>query len=386
MNLVPGFVVAGLLTLPIYRAGLLRERFLGDHVVPADALGAVVLIAVAVALLSLLRRDFIRADPARLTWDDPGDRAALVRPGLVRAWALRFGVVAYVFVAGGAVLGWAGALPVSAVVVAAAVFGFVAAWSGGRSVSFGAAGAWVRVVPFGVALAGALFVGEGVLWGVAGALVIATGLACGPAYRPGRRALVRGHRAHVLRSVASAFGDVLAVLPRARPTRFRLGSAARFVVGGVVARRGMAGAAVLLALAAPVLHAVFPVVAPVWWAGLGAYFATLPFGGGMADVVRVEGLRRWVPHSDTALWTAAVVVFLVIAGLWLAAAVLAGLPAVPQALPVAAAAVARTVSRPELDYSPSPALDMGGLYLPVNLVRQLVRGPLLLVFGLTALS
>ena len=241
-------------------------------------------------------------------------------------------------------------------------------------------------VPFGLAASAALFVGTGWLWVVAAVLLLSAALAWGPVHRPGRRELVAGHKAHVVRSVAAAFGDVLALLPRALPTRLRLGGAWRFALGGVLARRGMLAAALLIALTVPVLHAVFPVVAPAWWVGLGAYFATLPFAGGFADITRVPGLRRWLPQSDTEIWLAAVIVLAVLAGLWMTAAVLAGLPAAPQAIPVAAAAVARTASRPDLDYSPGPAMDIGGVYMPINLVRQLLRGPLLLFFGITAVA
>ena len=370
---LPLVVVAGLLALPFYRAELLRERFIGDHLIPDSALTGVVLLGLAVALLSLLRRDFIRAHPAALTWNGPRE------VDMRRAWAVRFGAVGYLFAAAGSLLGWPGAPQLALVFAAAATFGYVAARRARK--------AWLEcAVVFGLASAGAFFAGPGWLWVVAGGLVVATGLASGPPHRAGRAELVRGYRAHVLRSVAASFGDVLAVLPSPRPTRMRLGTTLRFVVAGVAARRGMLAAAVLLALAAPVLHAVFPVVAPVWWAGIGAYAATLPFAGGLGDATRVAGLRRWLPQTDVELWATAVVVLMVVAGLWLALATLAGLPAVPQAIPLAAAAVARTVSRPDLDYSPSPALDVGGLYLPVNLVRQLVRGPLLLLVGLAALG
>ncbi|MGX7823927.1 hypothetical protein ACTG9Q_02425 [Actinokineospora sp. 24-640] len=376
---MPAFVGAGLLTLPFSKAGLLRERFVGEHAVPDNALTAVVLVALAVAVMSLLRRDFVRAHPARLTWEDTGDRAGLVRGGLRAAWAVRFGVVGYLFVAAGLVLGWSALPALPAVAVAAAGFAYVAARRARR--------AWLEyLVPFGLAVAGAAFVSPGWLWGVAAGLVAATAVVWGPVARPRRAELVRGHQAHVVRSVAAAFGDVLALLPRARPAPGRLGGAPRFVVSGVVARRGMVAAAVLLALAMPVLHAVFPVVAPVWWAGLGAYVAVLPFAGGLVEITQVAGLRRWLPEPDTALWLSALVVVLVVAGLWLALAALAGLPAAPAAVPVVAAAVVRTVTRPALDYSPSPAIDVVGAYVPVNLVRQLARGPLLLVVGLAALG
>ncbi|MGW5051082.1 hypothetical protein [Actinokineospora sp. NPDC004072] len=377
MSGLAAFIGVGLLALPFYRTELLHERFIGAHAVPANALNAVVLLATAVAILSLLRRDFVRAHPARLTWDDTGDRARLVHGPMVRAWAVRFGIVGYLLVAAGQVLGWSGWPAALAVVLAGAAY----AYSAARRVRRGE-----HLAPFALAVAGALFAPAAWLWAIAAALLVAAAAVWGPPARPGRRELVRGHNAHVVRSVAAAFGDVLSLLPRPRPTRGRLDSTLRLVVSGIAARRGMLAAAALLALAAPVLHAVFPVVAPVWWAGLGAYFAVLPLAGGLAEATAVAGLRRWLPQSDTELWLTAVVVLMVVAGLWLAAAVLAGLPAAPAAVPVAAVAVARTVSRPDLDYTPGPTADVGGVALPANLVRQLVRGPFLLVIGLAALS
>lgn len=394
---MPALVLAGLVALPFFRADLLRERLTGDGV--PHALSGLVLVASAVAVLSLLRRDFVRLHPALLTWPSgdrgaaprngaaprprPGrvgeDRAAVARGGLRRAWAVRFGAVGYLFVAGGAVLGWDGAVPLAAVVLAAGLFAYVAALR--------KRAAWLEYpVAFGLAAAGAGFAGPAWLAGIAGGLLVATALAWGPVVRPGRADLVAGHWAHVVRATSAAFGDVLAVLPRPRPTRMRLGGALRIAVAGVVARRAMVAAALLLALVAPVLHAVFPAVAPLWWAGAGAYAATLPFAGGLADLTRVDGLRRWLPQTDTELWVAALVVLTLVAGLWLAAAALAGLPAAPAAAPLAASAAVRTATRPHLDYTPTPALDLAGAYVPAGLLRQLVRGPLLLVVGLTALS
>lgn len=414
---VPALVLAGLVALPFYRADLLRERLIGE--VAPHALSGLVLAASAVAVLSLLRRDFVRLHPALLTWPSgdsdaarrpawprigavlrpgrasrdraavascglrpgraSGDRAAVALGGLRRAWAVRFGVVGYLFVAGGAVLGWDDAAPLAAVVAAAGLFAYVAALRERT--------AWLEhLVVFGLAAAGAGFVGAAWLSGIAAGLLVATAIAWGPVVRPRRADLVAGHWAHVVRATSAAFGDVLAVLPRPRPTRMRLGGTLRVAVAGVVARRAMVAAALLLALVAPVLHAVFPAVAPVWWVGAGAYAATLPFAGGLADLTRVDGLRRWLPQTDTELWAAALIVLALVAGLWLAAAALAGLPVTPAAAPLAASAAVRTATRPHLDYTPTPALDLAGAYVPAGLLRQLVRGPLLLVVGLAALS
>ncbi|MBM7770826.1 hypothetical protein JOD54_001030 [Actinokineospora baliensis] len=237
--------------------------------------------------------------------------------------------------------------------------------------------------PFVLALSGVLFVGPEVLWVLAAALAAASF----PRGKPVKRGdLVRGWNAHILRSVSVAFGDVLSLLPQGRPVHMRLTDPFRFAVAGVLARRSALPLAVLLAMAVPVLRHVFPVVSSAWWAGLGAYLAVLPFAGGLAEVVRIAGLRRWVPATTRSLKLAAFAVLGVAAALWTAATALLGLPFVPLVVPLAAWAVVRTVTRPDLDYGAGTAVDVGGLYTPVGLVAQLLRGPDLLLLGVLVLS
>jgi hypothetical protein len=130
-----------------------------------------------------------------------------------------------------------------------------------------------------------------------------------------------------------------------------------------------AGAALLPAAFVPALTAVLACVV----AGL--------FTGGPRAVTRSTGLRRNLPINDRAL----VLVHLVIP---LAAAVgwtLGVLPALLPLRPVAAALIPpgavlvayRVASRPSLDYS-DPYMDpVFGMALPINLSRQLLRGPFL---------
>lgn len=383
---VPGLVALGLLALPAYKADELRERVVGDHAVHPNAVLALLLLALAAATVSLLRRDHVQAHPARLTWGDDADRARSLRRGLVRAWALRFGPVAYLLLAAGQVLGWSAAwLPV-AVALFAATGAFAFAMARGPAL-----GAVELVAPFLLACLGAGLVGPGWLWPVAAVLAVAAlALLLRPPALPRRDELVRGYWSRVLRSVSVAFGDVLALLPPARRTPgLRLAGRARparFVALGMAARRGALPSAALLALSVPVLTQVLPVVPAVWWAGAGAYLAVLPLAGGLAELRRVAGLRRWLPDSDAAVWPAAAVLLTAAAVLWLALATLCGLPPRFAAAPLVGAAVLRTATRPDLDYAPGGAVEVGGVYAAPNLLRQLVRGPALLVVGLAALS
>ncbi|SDC87506.1 hypothetical protein [Actinokineospora iranica] len=376
---VAGFVVVGLLTLPFYKADDLREKFVGSHVVPPGAALAVLLLALAVATLSLLRRDHVWINPAHLTWDDSGDRDRPIRLRLRLAWAVRFGVVGYLFAAAALVLGWP-PLGLSAVLfVATAVFAY--RWAA-RPVR-----GWAveLAVPFLLAVLAALFAGGAVLWAAAAVLAVAALGATGPPGRARRDELVRGWNARVLRSVSAAFGDFLALLPTARPVKLRLTNTVRYVVAGVLARRQALPLALLLALAVPVLHRVFPVVDPLWWTGLGAYFVALPFGGALTDL-RVAGRRRWLPATNRTIKATTLVVLTVVGLAWAGLTVLFGLPFAPAALPIAALAAVRTAARPDIDFTVQGAVDVGGMYAPIGLVYQLVRGPDLLLFGLLVVS
>ncbi|SES27936.1 hypothetical protein [Actinokineospora terrae] len=370
------FVLLGLAALPFYKADALRERFVGAHAIAPGSTTAVLLVSLAIAVFSLLRRNHVWTNPAQLTWDDHHDRDRLLRRRLWTAVVARFAAVAYVFVSAGLILGWPDNLPLAgALIAASALFGY--RWSNRPQ-------SWVELGgPFLLALAGVLFAGPVVLWAVVAVLVVAAV----PSGRPVRRdVLVRGWNARILRSVSAAFGDALALLPPARPIRVRPTNPLRFAVAGALARRSALPFAGLVLLAIPVLRHAFPVVGSIWWVGLGAYLSTVPFAGGLAEVVRTAGLRRWVPTSTRVLKLAAFAVLTVAAALWGATVVLLGFPFVPLAVPLVAWAVVRTVSRPDIDYTAGVSTDVGGLYLPVGLVFQVLRGPDLLLFGLLVLG
>ncbi|PPK67926.1 DUF6297 family protein [Actinokineospora auranticolor] len=378
------FVVAGLLTMPFVKPGEVRAKFVGDHPLPPEPALALLLLALAIATFSLLRRHHVWVNPARLTWDYAGDRDREVRRRLHLGLLSRFAVVGYLFVASGVVLGWPD-LPLSGALTVAAGF-YAVRWASRSSVWVALAGPFLLALA-GVLLAGQALTGTTALWVVVGVLVVAGLVPRREAVR--REELVRGWHARVLRSVSAAFGDALALLPTARPVPMRLRGVPRFVVAGIAARRAALPLAGLLVLAIPVLHTIFPVVDPVWWTAAGAYFVLVPLIGGLAEITTGSGLRRWLPADDRELKYTAIAVLLVVALVWIGATVLFGLPvrpATPLAALLAAWSAVRTVTRPQIDYTPPASVDAGGVYLPVGLLTQVLRGPDLLVVGSVVLA
>ncbi|GLZ37556.1 hypothetical protein Acsp05_11810 [Actinokineospora sp. NBRC 105648] len=372
------FVLGGVLALPFYKAADVRAKFIGDHPLPVDGTLTLLLVALAVSVFSVLRRSHVWADPARLTWDDTGDRDRPITRRLLGALAVRAAVVGYLFAAGGVVLGWPDLVLSVALVLAAGVFAYRRAARPAHPAELAA--------PF--LLVAASIAPQWTAWLVVG--VLAAAAIPGRGLLARRDELVRGWNAKVLRSVSAAFGDVLALLPAARPVRLRLTSTARLVLAGVAARRSALPSALLIALVVPLLHRLFPVVDPGWLTGVGGYLVLVPLAGGLSEVVRVAGLRRWVPASTRALKLTTTGVLTAVGLAWVALTVLFGLPVAPRvesltALLAAWAAV-RTATRPDIDYASAVAVDAGGLYVPVGLARQLVRGPDLLLFGLLVLN
>ncbi|WP_424183479.1 hypothetical protein ACOBQX_15900 [Actinokineospora sp. G85] len=327
--IVPGVVVTGVLLTPLARPGVLAP-WVGE----ADALLPLAWLLLAGAAYSVLRGKHVWADPAELTWGGT-DRERVIRRQLVRDWAVRFGAVVYAVAAVGMTTGFGDVPPLVLSIALVAPATLAVAWF---------------------------------------------------PTRPARRAqLVRGWAQRRLRSVMTAFGDLVGLLPPARPVPGRVRGAARFVLHGAVARWSALPAAALAVVAGPVLHGAFAQIAAVWWVAIAAYLAALPFAGALAEVHRVPGLRRWVPVSMVALkvWTA--VLSAVPALVAVGAATLWGLPFEPLLVPLAAWAVVRTVTRPEIDYAAQGAAEFGGLYLPMGIVRQVVRGPDLVFLGAAVL-
>lgn len=209
-----------------------------------------------------------------------------------------------------------------------------------------------------------------------------------------RDTLIRHYTERMVRRTSAAFLDVWALLPAGRPVPWRNALASRFVVTryvvtGVLARRSALGLPVFLALAVVATHATFPAVTSVWLIGIGGYLSLLPFTAPVAQLHRVPGLRRWLAASDLQLHAVTCAFLCVLALLWTGVVLLLGIPAslgtIAAAL-IAALSAVRSVTRGPLDFSSMGMVLYEGVLIPAGLVRQLVRGPELLVLGLIAAS
>ncbi|GAA1250072.1 hypothetical protein GCM10009676_40850 [Prauserella halophila] len=340
-----------------YRIEWWREVLEVDTGTRAVAVVAFFCVSAVAVWSSLLRRRFLWADPAALTWRDFGggqDRVLVISGRVWFGWLARIAGLAYV----GAFLGTVWWIP---------------PW------------AWQVMV-------GAV--------GVCGLLVLPAAAGVGVPWRlpaaakAGRERLVAGWRERVVRAVGVTFLDPGMLFPPASPVSTRLRSVWSFVAAGMVGRARFvpvaAGLAVLAALARPVLPAVPDVVL----AGGCAFAALVPFGGGAASLWRSPGLRRWLDESDVGLRACTLVALLAVAAVWAGALLLvvtlAGGDSVPAGtwalLPVVAAAVVRTATRPPVDYATPAATDTPFGQAPVHLIAQLVRGPDLLVMGVALLA
>jgi hypothetical protein len=401
-RLVGAAFAVGLLTSPFYRVDYLREHLLGGATPPATAGLAVLVLGIGLAWRSLLRRDYVWADPAGLTWSDTTDaRVGSIGARLWRGWAARFLVAGYLTAVGVVVLGGSAWLPGGAALFAGTAL--LAVVLGRRR------GSWPEQVVLVVAgvLAGFAAVATVApvwLWALAGLAVVAAvvcAVGSGPVRGPvvatsaGRDELVHGHLRRLVRQVTVSFGDTLALLPEPGPIpwpRLLAGRAVvlRFVFAGVASRARSLLPAALIAVAVAVLHQVFPVLNPVWLIGVGVYFAGVPFASALAQLCAVPGLRRWLGCSEIALRVASAAVLVVCAAGWVGLVVVLAVPvtvAAWLAALVAVGAVVRTVTRSPLDYgNVGVAATPDGNLIPVGLLLQLAHGPELLVIGLLVIG
>jgi hypothetical protein len=399
-------ITIGLLALassPFYHISDVRAQLIGSTVAPPFAAPAVLCLGLGLALRSLLRRDFLWLDPAKLTWSDGTDgRIGTIGRRLWGGWAVRFALVAYA-AAGGAALfagspDWAFAGVATFLAVAA-----LAVVAARRTASVRVR--WVEqilslILPLFGSLLAVRVVPSSWLWGVAGlatlgALALLVG--SGPPLRPAvaaqarRDELVERYLDRLVRRMSVAFLDLLALLPGPRTSTWpRLfagpGVVLRFVLGGVLARRAASLLSLLLVWAVAVAHLVFPLLSTPWLVGVAGYFAALPFAAVLAKLHQQPGLRRWLGCSDLdpRLSTAGLVV--VVVAIWLGLVVAFGVPATPPVLLaalLAAAGVIRTATRPALDYGNVGAtVTPDGNLVPFGLLIQLLRGPEVLIIGL----
>ncbi|MDI5982228.1 DUF6297 family protein, partial [Amycolatopsis magusensis] len=126
---------------------------------------------------------------------------------------------------------------------------------------------------------------------------------------------------------------------------------------------------------------------------VAAYAALMPFGGGLGELWRGLGLRRWLDERDLRLRAAYALVFAGLALAWALVLVLVvallGVsfgPAAWLVLPLAAASVLRTASRPPMTYDNLVVTDTPLGQAPVRLITQAIRGPDLGVVGALTLT
>jgi hypothetical protein len=395
--------LAALASSPFYHVEEVRSKLIGTAVAPPFAVFAVLCLGLGLAGRSLLRRDFVWQDPAKLTWSDATDsRIGAIGRRLWSGWAIRFALVAYA-TAGGAVL-FGGSL--NWVTVGVALFVGVAVLAlvtarrrATRRVRWAEQGASL-ILPLLGGLLAVRSLAPFWLWtavGLAGLAAVALLFGSGPPRRPAtatgaRRAeLVARFNDRLVRRMSVAFLDLLALLPAPRPmpwARLFAGPAVvvRFVVAGVLARRAALLLGLLLVWAVAVVHLVFPLLSPVWLVGVGAYFVAMPFAAVLAKLHQQPGLRRWLGCTDLELRLATTGLVVAVMVLWLALVVAFGVSlsqVTALAALIACGAVIRTAGRPALDYgNVGTAVTPDGNLVPFGLIVQLARGPEVLIIGL----
>ncbi|HJP76496.1 MAG TPA: hypothetical protein VJ914_19665 [Pseudonocardiaceae bacterium] len=220
--------LAALASSPFYHLPDVRAHLIGSAAAPPFAAPAVLCLGLGLALRSLLRREFVWQDPAKLTWSDGTDgRIRAIGRRLWGGWGLRFVLVAYATAGGAALFAgaqswvWAGLAGFSGVAAIAVV-------SARRTASVRVR--WVeQIVSLVLPLLGSLLAVRVLpwswLWGVA--IVAALGAAglligSGPLLRPAvasravRGELVEQYNDRLVRRMSVAFLDLLALLPGPR--------------------------------------------------------------------------------------------------------------------------------------------------------------------------
>ncbi|MFC3450232.1 DUF6297 family protein [Amycolatopsis speibonae] len=344
----------------------LRSFLFGLSVVDFSAVFGLLIVLCAMFWRSLLRRGFVWAEPATLTWMDFAgvDRRRVV---VKRMWTLWLGLVVVVGYTGALVTAIGGGsrdvwIAMSALTAAGAI---LAAVTARRTAIRGETAGPVVLALAGLAVAAA-GLGPIAVEVLAGALfVVAVAVAFGgePMSGVGRQELVDGWNARLLRAMAAVFMDPMLLIPESKPvpwTTLRRPTTLRLAWAGVLGRRRYAATSVVIACLAGLGHLAFPAVPMGPLFAFGAYAALVPFVGGLGELWRNPGRRRWLGASDGEL---RLVNGLVIAVLGLGWGVLLGLvtltlgvsPAwqVWLAVPLAVVAALRTATRPPMNYDVS---------------------------------
>ncbi|HEX2130893.1 MAG TPA: hypothetical protein VHH15_04980 [Actinophytocola sp.] len=385
-------LAVGVLTMAFFRLDRLREIV---GVAPAPALALVlVLVAAALAWWSMLPRGFVWLEPAVLTWRDFGavDRERIVARRLAGGWLARLLALGYLLAVSAGVTGlsrdWV--LAGAAVLLATGLLALGAARRARRDARIevavvcvlAAAAVTLRPGPVGLTAAAAVLVVPAV------PLLARSGSITRPQVaRAGRDDLVRGWRDRVLRVVGVQFLDVAMLLPAARPVRawtLRRPTGLRLAWVGVAARARHVPTGALLALTAVAAHPALPALPDELVFALLGYLALVPLAGGLGELWRSPGRRRWVGASDTALRAAHLLVLTGCAVAWALPVFALGAwdATVLLTVPLAAACAVRTVTGDAPTYDNLAPVDTPMGSMPLRLIAQTLRGPDL---GLVAL-
>ncbi|MBE8520007.1 hypothetical protein ILP97_21340 [Amycolatopsis sp. H6(2020)] len=376
-----------------------RPALYGSSIVDFPAVLGLLTLCCAVGWRGLLRRGFAWVEPAELTWLDfaPVDRGRVVTLRLLGAWTGVITVTGYLaallLAVGGAGLDqWRAAV---AIVAATGVAAFASARR--TPLRLDALGPLVLAV-LGLGIA-ALGLGPATVQFVAaGVLVTALPLAFGgePVSRAGRAALLAGWDGRVLRSVAVTFLDPMMLLPPSAPIggiSLRRPTPLRLALAGTLGRSRYAGAALLVGLAVVVAHIAVPTAPGAVLVGIGAYVALTPFAGGLGELWRNPGRRRWLGSPDRDLVLAHGLVLAGVSLLWATALLVVTLAGGTSfaagawlAVPLSVLSILRTVTRTAVDYANPGFIDTPMGPMPANLTRQLFRGLDLQVIGIVLLA
>ncbi|MCT2587998.1 hypothetical protein [Actinophytocola gossypii] len=377
-------LAVGVLTMAFFRLDRLRQIF---GVASPEAALLLLLVAAALAWWSMLPRGFVWLEPAVLTWRDFGaiDRERIVAGRQARGWLGRVLALGYLLAVTAAVIGlsrpWV--LAGGAFLLATALLALGATRRVRRdarlealaALGLAAAAVAVRPGPLGIAVAAAVLVGPAVV------LLARSGSVTRPEVsRAGRDDLVRGWRDRVLRVVGVQFLDVGMLLPAARPVRgwsLRRPTGVRLAWVGIAARARHVPTAALLAVTAVTAHLALPALPDELVFGLLGYLALVPLAGGLGELWRSPGRRRWAGLSDTALRAAHLLVLTGCAVAW-------ALPVYAWAdwdvtvlltVPLAAACAVRTVTGAAPTYDNTASVDTPMGSMPVQLIARSLRGP-----------
>ncbi|MFD8491908.1 hypothetical protein [Amycolatopsis sp. NPDC059657] len=394
-----GLFAAGVAVQAFFRLPSLRSFLFGQSTADVQAILGLLVVCGALMWRALLRRGFVWAEPAMLTWLDfaGGDRSRAIGRRMWAVWCVGVGLFVYVGALTGVAAGVGGEVWLAAAAVllgSAAVSLSTARRPPVRGEEFGPVllaslgllVARARLDPLALELlAAALFALGAVRWRTADTVL-----------RAGRKELVDGWNERLVRTVSLTFLDPLALLPAARPVRFSLRrpTALRFAWLGVAGRARYWGAAVSLALAAVLGSAAAPAIPDVVFVALTAYCALIPFTGGIGELWRNEGRRRWLGASGRELWLANLGVMLVLAAGWGVMLMTAGLVlgdppshAALLTLPIVAVSAVRTATRPPTTFDNLGIVTSRVLgQIPIRLFAQLLRGPDLLIVSTLILA